>query len=356
MNINAIIMYMMAFGAVLGGVDRVLGDRLGFGEQFEKGFQMLGSVGLSMAGIICLAPLLGGAMETLVGPVCAMVGLDPAIFASLLAIDMGGYPLAVDLAKDSALGLYSGVVVSSIFGCTLVFSIPVGVGFLGNEDKSFMRGILLGLAVMPAALLTGGLAMGLGVWQILWNSMPVFALSAALAVGVAKAPGAMMKGFKLFAWAIRAVATLGLTAAAVTHMTGFVILEGMPPLQEAMDVVCAIGIVMLGSMPLAELLRRVLKTPFQWIGEKTGLDSTGTTALLVALVSAAPALALLPRMNKRSRTVVSAFIVCGVCSIGSHFAFAQSVAPEAVLPMLAAKLAGGFLGAAVAIAFAGDHE
>ena len=41
-----------------GGFDRVLGNRFGFGEQFEKGFQMLGPVGLSMAGIICLAPVL----------------------------------------------------------------------------------------------------------------------------------------------------------------------------------------------------------------------------------------------------------------------------------------------------------
>lgn len=349
MDINRIIMHIMAFGAVLGGLDRIFGNRFGFGEKFEKGFQMLGSLGLSMAGIICLAPALGKVVRLLVGPLCEALKMDPSIFGSLLSIDMGGYPLSVDLAKDEDLGLYAGIIVSSMFGATLVFHIPVGVGFLGEKDESFMKGILLGLAVMPVSMLTGGLVMGLELGRILWNSLPVFLLSAALAVGIRKAPGAMMKGFKVFARIIRAVATLGLTAAAVTHMTGTRFLDTLPPLQEAMDVVVSIGIVMLGSMPLAELLRRLLKIPFRWIGDRTGIDSAGTTALLLALVSATPALAMLPQMNRRSRVVVAAFLTNGVCILGAHFAFCQSVAPELVGALLAAKLVGGILTVTVAL-------
>lgn len=349
MDINRIIMWVMAFGAVVGGLDRAFGNRFGYGDKFEKGFQMLGNVGLSMAGIICLAPALGKGIRFLVGPVCNALKMDPSIFGSLLAIDMGGYPLAVDLAKDPQLGLYAGIIISSMFGATLVFHIPVGVGFLGERDESFMKGILLGLATMPGALLVGGLAMGLELGRILWNSLPVFLLSAALAVGILKAPGAMMRGFKAFARVIRAVATLGLTAAAVTHMTGFVLLDTMPPLQEAMKVAVSIGIVMLGGMPLAELLRRLLKAPFRWIGDRTGIDGAGTSAVLVALVIATPALAMLPQMNRRSRVVVAAFLVNGVCIIGSHFAFCQSVAPESVGALLAAKLVGGILAVTVAL-------
>ena len=58
MTINQIVMFVMACGALLGGFDRLLGNRFGFGEKFEKGFQMLGPVALSMAGIICLSPVL----------------------------------------------------------------------------------------------------------------------------------------------------------------------------------------------------------------------------------------------------------------------------------------------------------
>ena len=349
MDINRIIMWVMAFGAVVGGFDRILGNRFGYGEKFEKGFQMMGNVGLSMAGVICLAPVLGQGVRFLVGPMCEALNMDPAIFGSLLSIDMGGYPLAVDLAKDPRLGQYAGIIVASVFGATLVFHIPVGVGFLGDQDESFMKGILLGLTVMPVSMLTGGLVMGLGLGQLLWNSLPVFLLSAVLAVGILKVPGAMMKGFKVFARIIRAVATLGLTAAAVTHMTGIVFLDDLPPLREAMDVVVSIGIVMLGGMPMAELLRRLLKVPFRWIGDRTGIDGTGTAAMLVALVSTTPALAMLPQMNRRSRVVVAAFLVNGVCVLGAHFAFCQSVEPELVGALLAAKLVGSILAVTVAL-------
>ena len=44
MTINQIIMYLMAFGAALGGIDQVLGNKFGYGEKFENGYRMLGSV------------------------------------------------------------------------------------------------------------------------------------------------------------------------------------------------------------------------------------------------------------------------------------------------------------------------
>ena len=55
---NQIIMWIMAVGAVLGGVDRIAGNRFGFGKRFEEGFMLLGPTALSMSGIICLTPLL----------------------------------------------------------------------------------------------------------------------------------------------------------------------------------------------------------------------------------------------------------------------------------------------------------
>mgnify|MGYP000249576952 CR=1 FL=1 len=55
---NQIIMWIMAVGAVLGGVDRIAGNRFGLGKRFEEGFTLLGPTALSMSGIICLTPLL----------------------------------------------------------------------------------------------------------------------------------------------------------------------------------------------------------------------------------------------------------------------------------------------------------
>ena len=55
---NDILMIIMAAGALLGGFDRLRGNKWGYGDKFETGFMLLGSMGLSMAGMICLSPVL----------------------------------------------------------------------------------------------------------------------------------------------------------------------------------------------------------------------------------------------------------------------------------------------------------
>ena len=58
-----VILWILGVGAVIGGIDRLAGNRFGLGEKFEEGFCLLGQTALSMAGILCLAPLLSGALE-----------------------------------------------------------------------------------------------------------------------------------------------------------------------------------------------------------------------------------------------------------------------------------------------------
>ena len=350
MTINQIIMYLMAFGAALGGIDQVLGNKFGYGEKFENGFRMLGSVALAMAGIICLAPVLSSVLRFIVSPICNLLHVDPGIFGSILAIDMGGCQLSVDLAQDPQFGVFSGIVISSIFGCTVVFSIPVGLGFISEEDRPyFTKGILLGLSTMPVSIPVSALMLQMPLLPTLWNCLPVLLISLLLAIGVTKKPDIMMKGFQAFARFIRAIAILGLTLAAVTHLSGKTILQDLLPLQEAMKTVCSICIVMLGSMPLAELIQRIMKVPFAKISRLTGLNGASTTALLIGLVTATPALAMIPQMNRRGQVVISACLVSCVCSFGAHFAFANSLYPDMVPAMLAAKLLGGLLGGAIAM-------
>ena len=129
-----VIMWIMALGAVAGGVDHIFGDRMGLGKKCENGFMLLGPTALSMAGIICLAPLLSGVLGPLVSPLFARFGLDPAMLGSLLAIDMGGYQMAMELCADPQVGLFSGLIAGAVFGCTITFTIPVGVGMIESGD------------------------------------------------------------------------------------------------------------------------------------------------------------------------------------------------------------------------------
>ncbi len=358
MLINQIITCFIACGVLLGGLDRMLGNRLGYGERFEKAFRMLGPIGLSMAGIICLAPILSALLGGVVGPLCDWLHMDPSIWGSILSIDMGGYPLAMDLAGDPEMGRFSGILVAAVFGCTVVFTLPVGLGMIEEADQPlFTRGILLGFPALPAAIFAGGWMMGLNTLAILWNSLPVLLITLLLAVGVAAKPEAMNKGFQLFAGFVRILATLGLTLAALQHILKQQWIPQMPPLLEAMETVCSICIVMLGSMPLAELVQRIMKKPFAWIEQKTGLNGASTTGMLLAMVSVTPVLAMIRDMDPRGKVVCSASLVCSVGVFGAHLAFTMNAEPALVPALLVSKLTGGCVGTILAlIATKGMHK
>ena len=182
---NRILMLIMAAGAVVGGIDRLRGNKHGYGEKFEEGFLFLGPTALSMAGMICLAPVLADVLGKVIVPLYRAMGVDPAMFGSLLAIDMGGYQLAKELASDARVGSYAGLVVSAIFGCTLVFTIPVGMGMIKKEERGFFaRGIMLGLVTMPVGLTVGGVLSGLSLPVCIWQNLPVFVLALLLLAGL----------------------------------------------------------------------------------------------------------------------------------------------------------------------------
>ena len=348
--IHQVLMAVMAAGAVLGGADRILGNRFGLGEQFERGFMLLGPLALSMAGMVCLAPVLADVLGRAVVPFCRLTGVDPAMFGALLAIDMGGYQLAKELAADPLIGSYAGLVASAIFGCTLIFTVPVGMGMIPQADRPlFARGVMLGLAAMPIGLITGGLLCGLSLPVCLHQNLPVFALTLLLLLGLWKVSEAMVKGFCLFAEGIKIVITVGLVLAAVEALTGWNPVHSMAPVSEALAVVASIGVVMLGSLPVASLLCRGLERPFARLGGRLGVRPQSLTGMLVSLATPLPALSMFQDMDNRGKVMVGAFLVSGTSLLAAHMGFAVSTEPELLPALIAAKLSGALAAAALAL-------
>lgn len=345
-----IIMWVMALGAAMGGLDRLLGNRLGLGRKFEEGFMLLGPTALSMAGIVCLTPLLSALLEGVCAPALRALGLDPAILGGLLAIDMGGYPIAMSLADDPAAGRFAGIVVAAVFGCTVTFTVPVGMGMMKDGARSdFARGVLCGLGAAPVGLVIGGALCGLGLGDLLYLLAPVALLSAAVMLGIWRRPEGSIRLFRGFAALLNGIITIGLMLGAVEYMTGFSVLPGMTPLSEAMQTVASIGIVMLGSLPIAELARRALGRPLSRLGGKLGMNDAAMAGLLLGAVSVMPMLASMKDMDRRGRIVNAAAAVSSASAISAHLGFTVSQSPEMLLPLLAAKLAGGAIGAAIAL-------
>lgn len=350
MILNQILMYIMALGVVLGGLDRICGNRFGLGAKFEEGFLLMGPIALSMAGIVCLTPAIGSLSGLCLSPLLGRLGIDPAICGGILPVDAGGYQLAMELAADAQMGQYAGVIVAATFGCCLTFVIPVGMGALREEHRQdFAMGLLVGLITLPAALMIGGLLCGISIGTLLYQSLPVLLLSAVLLTGILKNRDRMLRGFELFAGIIRVLSTLGLMVSAVRYLTGWDIPIATAPLEEALETVGAIAIVLLGCLPMAELLKRALKRPVEWVGRKTGMNASSSAAMLIGIIIAMPALTMLKDMDKRGRVVNGALMVCGASAFSAHLGFVLGVAPETVGPMLAAKLAGAVLAAVAAL-------
>lgn len=350
MEVGQIVLAVMAIGAVAGGVDLLFGNRLGLGERFEEAFRLLGPIGLGMAGILCLAPVLAKLLGWVVAPGMSTIGLDPGLLGGLLAVDMGGYPLAMELAEDPGIGKLAGILLSSTFGCTLVFTLPVGLRILKDEDRPlFIQGTLLGLGAMALVLLPGAMAMGIPPLRGFGQLLPVLLLCGLLGWAMVKRPRMAAKVLGRLASGIRILSVAGLTLGAAEYLTPWQLLPGMTPLEEAMEVVCSIGIVMLGSMPFAELLRRALTVPFRWIGARTGMNSQSYASLLVGMVSVTPALAAIPRMDPRGKVVVSAFLVCAGSCFAAHLGYTVGVQPELTGVLLGVKLLGGLLAILLAL-------
>ena len=79
MSVHEILIAIMAVFAVLGGLDRIFGNRFGLGQEFENGILAMGSLALAMVGVICLAPVLASVLRPVIVPVYRFLGADPAL-------------------------------------------------------------------------------------------------------------------------------------------------------------------------------------------------------------------------------------------------------------------------------------
>ena len=351
MSGHEVLIGVMAGFAVLGAVDRVMGNRFGIGEKFEEGILSMGSLAMAMLGVICLAPVLAAVLKPVVVPVFSALGADPAMFAgSILACDMGGGPLAAELTADADAAALGGVITGSMLGATLVFTLPVAMGILEEGDRPAMaKGVLCGIVTIPVGVLAGGLAAGFGIGMILRNLLPIVIFGALIALGLWKAENAMIRGFAAFGKGVVAVITLALAAAILEELTGFALIPGLASLSEGFEIVGEIAIVLAGAFPLVHVVTKVFHRPLMRLGKILGINDPAAAGLVASLANSIATFRLVKDMDERGKVVNIAFAVSAAFVFGDHLGFAAGFAPEMILPMIVGKLVGGFAAVAVAL-------
>ena len=352
MSFHEILIGIMAVFALLGGIDRILGSRFGLGPRFEEGILAMGTLGLAMIGIVCLAPVLARLLRPIVVPVYGFLGADPAMFAgTLLACDMGGAPLARELALSPEAAGLGGILTGSMLGATVVFTIPVAMGLLRQEDRPAMaKGILCGIVAIPLGILAGGLTAGFPAAMVLRNLIPIVLIAALIALGLWRAEKAMVTAFTVFGKIVVAIVTVGLAAAIVESLTGFVLIPGLAPISEGFETVGAIAIVLAGAFPLVYVITRLLKKPLLSLGKLLGINDTAAAGLVATLANSIAAFETVKDMDDRGKVVNIAFAVPAAFVFGDHLGFTAGFAPELLGAMIVGKLTGGVAAVGVALA------
>lgn len=351
MSGHELLIWIMALFAVLGAVDRLLGNRFGLGERFEEGITSMGSLALAMVGIVCLAPVLAGMLRPVIVPIYGFLGADPAMFAgSILACDMGGGALAAQMTEDPQAALLGGVITGSMLGATLVFTIPVGMGILRQEDQPAMaKGILCGIVTIPIGVLIGGITAGFPIGMVLKNLIPIVLIAAAIAIGLWRAEKTMVKGFAFLGKLIVGIVTVGLAAAIVEALTGFPVIPGMAPISEGFQTVGTIAIVLSGAFPLVALITRLLQKPLLILGKRLRINDTAAAGLIASLANSIATFDMVKDMDERGKVVNIAFAVSAAFVFGDHLGFTAGFSPELLPAVIAGKLVGGISAIGVAL-------
>ena len=348
---HEILIAVMAGFAILGAVDRICGNPWGLGREFEEGILAMGSLALAMVGIVSLAPVLARLLKPVVVPIFGFLGADPAMFAgTILACDMGGGALALEMTTNRDAAMLGGILNGSMLGATIVFTIPVAMGILREQDRPAMaKGILCGIVTIPLGVLAGGIAAGFPLPMVLKNLIPIVLIAVLIALGLWRAEKTMVRGFSLFGKAVVVVVTVGLAAAIVEALTGFVLIPGMAPISEGFETVGTIAIILAGAFPLVFVLTKLLRRPLMAVGRKLGINDAAAAGLIASLANSIATFGMVKDMNERGKVVNIAFAVSAAFVFGDHLGFTAGFAPEMIGPMIIGKLVGGISAVIVAL-------
>lgn len=363
MSINDIIMYIMVIFMILGALDRIIGNKFGLGAQFEEGFNALGSLALAMVGVISLAPVLAALLRPIVVPIYTALGADPAMFATtILANDMGGAPLALELANDPNAGQFAAFIIGAMMGPTIVFSIPVALGIIDTKDHKYLAlGVMAGIITIPIGAFFGGLTAGYNVGFIIKNLVPIVIFAILLVLGLIFIRDILIKIFNVFSKILVILITIALALAIVEQLLGVQIVKfnmggqevTMAPITDGIATIGAIAIVLAGAFPFVYVFTKVAKKPLEAIGKMLGMNDIGAAGLVATLANNIPMFQIMKDMNNKGKVINVAFAVSAAFTFGDHLGFtagyAEGIYRNMIGPMIVAKLIGGITAIVVAI-------
>ncbi len=344
-----VLSYVMVAFAIIAALDRIFGSKLGLGKEFEKGIYMLGPLAISMVGMIIMSPLIAHYLE----PVIAILPdfIDPSIITgSIFANDQGGASLSAQLANDEAIGYFNGLVVASMMGATISFTIPFAMSVVKKEQQhDTLLGLLCGIVTIPVGCIVSGIMLRLPFRSLVINMIPLVVFSAIIAVGLLLVPDICVKIFSALGYIMKAVITIGLAVGIITFLTGYEPLPYVDSIENAMSLVLNAACVMTGALPLIYILARLFNKPLNKAGHKLGINEASVKGFVSTLATSATTFEDMKDMDRRGVVINSAFAVSAAFVFTDHIAFTMAFNGDYIFSVTVGKLISAICAVLVAI-------
>lgn len=329
---------------MLGLIDLILGGRWGLGAEFEQGVAKMGSIALSMVGFYCIGITFVQQNAALIAEETAGMPFDPSMLIALvLCSDMGGLPIAQELAATPELGIFTGALVASGMGAMVSFQLPVFLSTIPKEHlPTLMRGFVYGIVTLPIGLLTGGLMLGLPLQTLFVNMMPVLALCLVLLAGMKWSPDGTVRVLirvgrivSILSYALFGLVVIGL------FLPQFAIAE-QALVEEAAFIALRAVIIVSGGMVLSHLAVRFFHGALDSLSRLLGINYASVMGLILSCPHSMAMVPMYPDMDRKGQIMNAAFSVCGAYLIGGQLAFVMQLVPASAVPaVLANKILAG---------------
>lgn len=341
-----IMLYIISIFFIIGILDYIMDNKFSLGTRLIEGIQSMGTLALSMIGILSITPIISSFLINNILPILKDKNfIDPSIISSsILAVDMGGYKIANSISTNQNIIYFSGILISSIVGCTISFTLPLALGIVEEKDIDILcKGILCGLITLPISLFIGGVLLKIDINILINNILPIIILSIIIIIGIYKFPKSTISVFKVISKLILIVSILGLGLQGINSITGQEIIKNLLPVEDVLSIVGKIAIFLSGANVMIEVINRLFYKRINSLAKTLKINSYSITALIGSLASAVIVFNNFDKLDKRGKIICSAFSVGGAYVLGGQLGYVVTEAKEIVYIYIFIKLLSGIL-------------
>ncbi len=352
--IAVLVLIFMALAAI----DYLFGSKFKIGKEFERGFMLLGTMTLSMVGMIVISPLIANWLSPAFDAIYRIFKIDPSLIpAMLFANDMGGASLALEVAKDAEIGNFNALVVSSMMGATISFTIPLSMQMVSKEHiRELAVGLLCGIVTIPIGCFVAGIVAGISILPLSFNLLPLLILSVIIGLLLLFLPNVCVKIFCAIGFFMKILIVIGLILGAVNFLAKQTLIPGLGSVEEGAIICTNAAFVMAGMFPLIYIVSKLLEKPLDRLSSKIDMNAKSMTGLISTLATNVTTFGMMNDMDKKGIAVNSAFAVSAAFTFAGHLAFTMAFNQDYLLSVIVGKLSAGVLALILAFVVYGNTE